>query len=74
MYKIMHKSTKKFLSHSGHRYFFFLHDYYPAEKFLSKNGKTWSTKKGTEQTMKRLELFYPGQFKIIEFVEAKNGN
>jgi hypothetical protein len=68
MFKIKHISTGKYLTYSGATFRTIL-NYYPVEHWLAKLGKTWSTKKGTERTMKCVEYHFPGQFKVVEFKE-----
>jgi hypothetical protein len=68
MFKIRHIPTGKYLSHSGHRYRSIFR-YYSAGHWIAKSGKAWSTRKGTEDTMQRLEIIYPGQFEVVEFEE-----
>ncbi len=71
MFKIKHKETGLFLSHSGHRHVVWIHKYYSVTDFLSKYGKTWSTKNGPNRMFRLLESIYPGQFEIVEFAEVK---
>ena len=68
MYKIKHKATGKYLSTSGHRYFWWLHNE-PSTRFLSKYGKVWSAKRGPQRTLAVLERFFPGEFELAKFVE-----
>jgi hypothetical protein len=71
MYKLQHIETGKFASHGLVKYWHRIDGLYRTDKtFLVDNGgKTYTTLRGANNLLEKVERKCPGKFKVVQFTK-----